>query len=413
MAFEYKNTPVLAKVKIGEQTYWLKDAELRAIVDEFKNSVNYNVSTANIGEEAANGNLATIGAFKAYLEEKIAGLSGAMHFVGVKEELPTTGKAGDIVIVGTAEYVNDGEKWILIGDEGVYATKTGVATDYVAKVTTIAGIDLQDSITVAELQEALGLKALAYKDSASGSYETVTSIDNIAYTPAGNVSVASDKVATDIESTGKFTPAGNVTGKNTAAGTVSIARDENGIAVSGTISTPTITVTPTTTSVVSGVNNDGVLPSLTDATYVDPTLSTGDSAFATNGVIAAIDADDAEMLVFTAATTAKAITSATLNAGSFTQGTFNAGNFPTFATANVLNGASAALDNAPVFTGDKFGATFTGTETNISAEFTGSEGNISVAGKYNETTVGAATFTGTEATLEHKINKGTATVTVQ
>lgn len=411
MAFNYTNIPNLAKVKIGETIYWLKDADLRAIVDGFKDSVNYNVSTANIKESVADDNLATVGAFKVYLEEKIAGLTGAMHFIGVKEVLPETGSAGDVVIVGTTEYVHDGDEWVEIGDEGIYATKAGVAADYVAKVTTIAGVDLADSITVEELQNALGLKALAYKDTASGTYETVTSIDNIAYTPAGNVSVASTKEATDITSTGKFTPAGNIAGVTTAAGSVAIARDENGTAVSGTVSAPTITVTPTTTTVVSAVNNDGVAPTLGKATYVDPTLTTGNSAFATAGLVAEVDAD--ETLIFTAAGTAAALTSATLNAGSFTDGAFNAGQFPTFATTTVVNGATAALDNAPVFTGDKFGATFAGSEVEITATFTGTEGNLSVAGQYNETTVGAATFTGTEATLEHKINKGTATVTVQ
>ena len=46
MAQTYTNTPVLSKVKIGEQTYWLKDADVRAILDGFGTIVTYNVSTS-------------------------------------------------------------------------------------------------------------------------------------------------------------------------------------------------------------------------------------------------------------------------------------------------------------------------------------------------------------------------------
>ena len=45
MANNYANIPVLSKVKIGEQTYFLKDADARAILDSYKNAVNYNVDT--------------------------------------------------------------------------------------------------------------------------------------------------------------------------------------------------------------------------------------------------------------------------------------------------------------------------------------------------------------------------------
>ena len=39
MAFTYTNAPVLSKVKIGEQYYYLKDADVRAILD----AINANV----------------------------------------------------------------------------------------------------------------------------------------------------------------------------------------------------------------------------------------------------------------------------------------------------------------------------------------------------------------------------------
>lgn len=55
-------------------------------------------------------------------------------------------------------------------------------SDYVKKTTKIAGVDLENDITVEELSTALNLKALSHKDSVSGSY--------VKPTGSGSVSVA-------------------------------------------------------------------------------------------------------------------------------------------------------------------------------------------------------------------------------
>ena len=164
MANTYSNIPVLSKVKIGSQVYYVKDADVRAILDTYKGAVKYDVDTTFTADSE---NLATSKAIAAYLEGAIAGLTGAMHFVGVRNELPAEGTAGDIVIVGTTEYVHDGSKWVEIGDEAVYQTIAGAETKFVQKTFTIAGIDMQDNISVDEIKTALELKALAYKDNAS------------------------------------------------------------------------------------------------------------------------------------------------------------------------------------------------------------------------------------------------------
>lgn len=55
----------------------------------------------------------------AALESDITGLSGAMHFKGVKEELPATTEGyndGDTIIVGNKEYVVNGEAFVELGD---------------------------------------------------------------------------------------------------------------------------------------------------------------------------------------------------------------------------------------------------------------------------------------------------------
>lgn len=412
MANNYSHTPVLAKVKIGNEIYWLKDADVRALLDTYGDAVKYNVDTTFAVDSE---NLATSKAIAAYLEGAIAGLTGAMHFVGVKEELPAEGTAGDIVIIGTTEYVHDGSKWVEIGDEGVYATKSGVEKDYVKKTFTIANIDMQDNITADELKAALELKALAYKDSASATLtDYATGISGAEYTPAGNVEVKLTHASTTMASSGTFTPAGTVSGNVTAAGTVSIARDDaNGVQVSGTVSAPAITVTPVTAQ-VQHIDNVGTLPSYTAAQYTAPSVAETSAQFASEGLVAAMDADDTEMLVFTAAGKAAALTGTGFNAGSYTAAEFNAGALPTLGAAQtVVTGIEKAEASAPTFTGDKFGATFAGSQVAINADFAGTEGNVSVSGNYDKAGVESAAFTGTQATITPELVVGNKTITVQ
>lgn len=417
MANEYKNLPVLSKVKIGEQIYYLKDAELRALVDTFGDAVKYNVDKDQI---TADSNLATVKAMKAYIENQVAGLTGAMHFVGVKTEEEfangtLAGSNGDVVIVGTAEYVYSDGEWKLIGDEGVYATKSGVEAAYVKKTLTIAGIDHNDNITKDELIEALGLKALAFKDSASATLaDYATGIEGATYIPAGTVGVEITHASTPIASNGSFTPAGTVSGTTTAAGTVAIARDDaNGVAVSGTVTAPTITVTPSTTA-VQHIASVGSLPSYTAAQYAAPSVAETKAQFAADGIVATVgEGEDAEILVFSAASKADALTGTGFNAGSYVAAEFNAGALPTLGDAiNVVTGIEKAEASAPTFQGDKFGATFTGTEASINASFAGTEGNVAVSGNYDKATTATGSFAGTEATIAPTLTKGTKQITV-
>ena len=417
MAYTYENLPVLSKVKIGDVVYYLKDADVRKILDTYGSAVTYNVDTTFNKDS---DNLATSKAVATFLENAITGLSGAMHFAGIKEELPASANNGEVVIVGTAEYVwsdqkSGGAGWILIGDEGVYATISGVEAAYVKKTLTIAGINLEDAITADELKTALGLKALAYKDSASGTIEgVVTGIADAQYTPAGSVAVTLNHTSTAMASTGSFTPAGSVSGNVTAAGTVTIARDAaNGVQVSGTVSAPSITVTPTTTE-VQHIDSLGSLPSLTLAQYVAPSVSEASAKFASEGLVAVMDTKDTEMLVFTAAATADALTGTGFNAGSYTPAVFDKGALPTLGAAQtVVTGIASASASTPIFTGDKFGAIFAGSEVAIAATFAGQEGAVNVSGNYDKAGVKSAAFTGTEATISHEVTTGSKSVTVQ
>lgn len=425
MAQSYPNTPVLSKVKINEQTYWVKDSDVRAILDTFGNIVTYNVATGNLD---VNESIPTAGAIKTYLEAQIAGLTGAMHFAGIiKREgeesdldaidrVIVDPKSGDVVVMSdtTAEYIYDGENWREVGSEGLYLTQSGAAALYVPKTFTIAGVDMQDNIAAGELRTALELKALALKDSASATLnDYATGVNGATYTPAGTVSVTLSQTSTEVASIGNFTPEGTVSGNVTAAGTVAIAADnENGFQVTGTVAAPTITVTPVTAS-IRGIASAGTLPSYTPASYTAPSVSEATSSFATAGVTAAMDVSDTEMLVIGAAPTGTALTSTGFNAGSFTDGKFNAGALPTLAEpTTVMTGASAKAD-APAFTGGKIAATFTGTQTAISATFAGEEGDISVTGNYDKAGVQTAAFTGTEATITPTLATGSKQITVQ
>ena len=71
-------------------------------------------------------------------------LTGAMHFVGLSSDDPTGESgpsiqghthftSGDLCLYEKKEFVFDGKKWIELGDEGSYLTKTEAGSTYVAK----------------------------------------------------------------------------------------------------------------------------------------------------------------------------------------------------------------------------------------------------------------------------------------
>lgn len=378
MANTYANTPVLSKIKVGTQTYYLKDLDARGILDSYKGAVNYDVDTTfNADAE----NLATEKAITAYLEGQIAGLTGAMHFVGIVGELSevTNPQDGDVAIVGTTEYVYANGEWKELGDEGTLVRKSF----------TIAGIDMMDNITASELQTALSLKALAYKDSVSGTIQVITAVGDHTYTPEGDVAVTLSQTPTAIESTGTITPAGSVTGT---------------VVAEGTVSAPTISVVPATAK-VQHITSVGSLPTYQKAVYVAPSIGEAStSAFAVNGMVAEVSAEDNETLMITNAAKAQAVTSCgEFNAGSYTDAVFSAGSLPVLgAEQTVVTGITSATASAPQFTGS---------EASIAATFAGNEAAISVNGSYDKAAVQSASFTGTQATIEHNLTQESKTIT--
>lgn len=482
MAFTYTNAPVLSKVKIGEQYYYLKDADVRAILEAINANVyeKLKLDLGAIKDGNKQNGLAVVSDIKAYVDEM-----KEIAFDVVKVDAAVVASAdaakyeqyrNSIVLVenqGAAagsciEYViiKDGEssyKWEQIG-----TTKVNL-TDYVVKTLTIAGIDLQDNITAAELQNALGLKALAYKDSAKGTISTADSV-TVKYTPEGTVNVTLAQTAKAVNSTGKFTPAGSITGSAISGGSIEVTLKDAAVASdvsltkgdytpAGTISKPAITLTKgTAQAVVTGVTSAGTAPSLetgfytagSAATYEHTGFSGGSlgaaskALFATEGIKATVGTEgaDAECLIFSAATTSNAVTEQgqftaavygtdTFNGGSATiidTSKFKAGSMPTFSTGSVDVIESAALAEAPKFTGTVAtdalvtgatyvkqvvnAATFEGTAATLG--FSGTAGEVAVTGNYNEASVQTAAFTGTAAAENAvTLNKTDKEVTVK
>lgn len=367
----------------------------------------------------------------------------------------------DAAAGGYIEYIT-----IRSGAEGAYTytweaignTKVSL-TGYVPTTTTIATIALDHNITVAELQTALKLGAMAYADKASGSgsVQTIDSITMKEVTVAGNAAVTSKAAdatltkadytpsgtinsdaikggtvtvtlgdsATKTEatlSTSEFTPAGTIAAKEggsfSALKTATFGEVETGgVQIEGTISSPAISLTAADKTFATGLTGGkkasftegaftpaafqdgfytaGVAATWTGKDYVAPSMGEATkAAFASEGVTAAIDAEDAECLTFTTAATAQAVTAqGAFNAGKVDFGTFNGGSATLIDTTKFSGGAkakdtfvanelqsvatdtvsevsAAALANAPVFTGKSYSVSTTADTALKDAAFT-------------------------------------------
>ena len=389
-------------------------------------------------------------------------------------------------------------EWITIrsGAEGAYtyawekigSTKTDL-TGYVSKETTIAGIALDQNISVADLQAALGLGAMAYADKASGSttLQTIDSITMKEVTVAGNAAVTS-KVADATLTKGNYTPAGTITGSAISDGSINVTLKDSttkteaelstitytpagtiaakaggsfsalktatlgevetgGVLIEGEISAPAISLTAadktfatgltggskasftegafTPAAIQDGFYTAGRAASWTGASYTAPSMGEASKAkFASEGVTAAIDAEDAECLTFTTAATSDAVTAqGAFNAGNVSFGTFDGGSATVIDTTKFSGGSkaadnfvanelqavttdkvsevsAAALANAPVFTGKRYSVSTTSDTALKDVAFTATN-SATIVNKveYVKPEIDAATFNGTAATL--------------
>lgn len=458
MAFTptYEHNTTLKTINVNGSIYWVKDADVRALIATFGDAVLKNVDTT-FNEESVN--LATSAAIAAYVEAAIQDLEGAMHFRGVitRQEGETDAEAiarvvadpaaGDVVIMqdNGKEYIY-GTAWEEVGDQNIYLTIAAAAATYVPKTTTIAGIALDHNITVAELEDAsaLNIKALAHKDTATGSVTTVDSIDDITVAKADTYSVSSTPVAVpSTYSALDVTPAGSVAitpdvaaavsyDKATSTTVTSVASDAEHPAnytPAGTVALPsfTSTVTPTSDSVAT-VTDAGTAYSLTAGSVSQAADTTG--AFSKKPIKMAMDATDTEQLnltyVNTTDTDASTFYSDAVTASgavTYTDNTLS-GALPTFGTKSVLTGAtvSTTADNDATFSGtgavigvavNSTATAATVTQPTYTAEFTGTEKTVTpaVATTVNAAGTDGAVTVDTE-TKSLTLNKTSKTVTV-
>lgn len=408
----------LSKVQLDE-LYEIKDAFAREELAKLGTVATHDIATA-ISD--GDGKIADAATVKAYVDAQV----GSIHKFDVKiyEQLPVA-SADTMFILGLVaeEGTVDGSyvEYITVENpagkyswEKIGTTQTDLA-DYVKKTLTIAGIDLADNITAEELKTALGLKALAFKDSAKGTVacQTVRGVKATGNV-TGSINVALTQTATDAAVTKKdYTPAGTVSGSVTATGTVATEISTESAAATLTRGdyTPagTVTVTPTSGS-IDVIDSVGTAASKTADIFDEGTASTYKQG--TKAAWSASVADEVLSFSFTANG------DDTFTAGklpSYTEGKFTPNTLPTKKAAAVVTGITGAEFTGTKETGLKVtganydkatGATsaFTGTAADIAAEFAGTVVKDALVDtiKYNAASVNAegTTFTSDAVSLD-------------
>ena len=421
MAQTYANNDnVLSKVKFGNTTYYIKDAAARAILDTFGNATLQDVALS-----IADGGTGLVTSDQVYdfVNRQIGAVGDILNLLSDDDHTEVSEPhAGDFVVESDgSEWLYDGSAWREVGSESAYVLKTF----------TIAGIDMQDNITVAELQAALELGALAYKDSGSVKVTTVDSFNSFTTGAAGNYSVSSTPVSVPATySALDVTPAGSValTAETAAAASydktsavaISSAAPVEGTSVAnyipaGSVTVTSVTVTPSNVSVAT-VTDAGSAYQLTAGSCTKAADTT--SAFATEGVVASIGTgDEAETLILVAAGTSNAVTAS--GAVTYVDPVLS-GSLPTFGSQSVVGGITSASAEAS-FSGTgtvlsaqpSYTATAaTMTQPTFSAEFTGTSKSVtpavattvSAAGTDGEVTVTSETITPSAVSTEKTVS---------
>ena len=372
----------LARIKVGNSVYYLKDEDLRSVVEAFGTATAKDSADAVTSTGVA---LPTESAIYSFVTSQIGTLGKVVNLLSASDHTTVSGAAaGDMVVESDGkEWLYDGTEWREVGDEKIYALKT----------TEIAGLSLSSNITSSALSSAMGLGSLASKNSASGTLANyVTGITGADYTPAGSVTVTLDQTATAATvTTSDYTPAGSVT----------VTLNQTATAASLTTSnytpTGTVSVTPSTATFYQ-VASVGTLPSVTETA----------SSFATAGITAAIDGTDSEMLVFTTATTASALTGTGFDAGTLPSLSASATTFVTGISSASFTGTEAANMKVTGVSYDK--------ATVSSASFSGTklESTMVTGVSYDKASVVASqtTFSGSSSTITPTLTSSTQNVSV-
>lgn len=334
-------------------------------------------TTYNLKDEEARNAIASLNSFEyvistnaATTPKDVQWTSGSSTITGTLAASATT--MHKIYLVPSTNGTRD------VYDEYITVNTTG--TTYIWEMFGNTDVHLSD------------LGALAYKDSASGSYKPEGTVSQPTFTgnaltstgtftPAGTVSKPTF-TGSATTSTGKFTPSGSVTVTTnaTANKTATVSKASSGTVTytpEGSVAAPAISVkTAGSTATVNSITAVGTLPAWT-ATVAYETLTIGWSAgtLPTKGDNQTVKTGDAAYQ----------------------------------ATAPAFTGTGVRLVTGNIPVPNTYTATFTGTEDDVSVSgtpagsvsqptFTGTEGNVSVSGTPSGT-VSKPTFTGTSKTV--------------
>lgn len=406
MAQTYANNDnVLSKVQFNNVTYYMKDAAVRSILDTFGNATLKDV--ANTITDGGTG-LVTSDLVYDFVGQQVGAIGTALNLRSEADHTQVNnGQPGDFIVE------SDGKEWLCVsdGNDGVTWREVGSENAYVVKTFTIAGIDMADNITKAELQTALELGALAYKDSGSIKVTTIDSFNSFSTGKAGSYNVSSTAVSVPATYDAlDVTPSGSVTitagtaaaasyDKTTSVTVSSSAAGEGDTAnytPSGDVTVTNVTVTPSTVSVAK-VTNSGTAYQLSAGSCTQGNDTT--SAFATEGLVASVGTgNDAETLILTSASTSNAVTaSGTIT---YVDPTLS-GSLPTFDTESVVSGITSASATAS-FSGDGVILAATPNSTSTAATMTQPTFTGSFSGTSKSVTPTVATTTsaaGTDGTV--------------
>lgn len=426
---------LLSKINIGGELYDLKDAYAREqITSLLEDAAKHMDSTGIYADDAAVKKAIDDGdkAVKDYVDAQVGSINKFdVRVLGTEESRPEA--SADTMYILFLEPEDDAASGAYVeyitvrsGEEDSYtytweaigSTKmdvTGFVTETALSDALKPYAKTEDLGDLAGKDEAdLNLKSLAHKDSASGTVvgETISGVKATG-TTTGSINVALEATQKDVASTGKYTPAGNVTGTVTPTGSVSVTVSSS--AADATLTkgdyTPagsvSVALTGTSFDKITGV---GTQAQFTEGKFTAATLNHEPvtANYATEGLVGEVQD---ECLTFTNAGIA-ALTASKINSfdgGNKEADTFVANSLPTKETHTIgVESATFAgtLAEDLVVTNVSYSkanaeaaATFTGNVNDIAATFAGTEGDINVTGKANDYSVKTAEFNGADIEL--------------
>ena len=261
MAQTYSSTPVLSVIKLPNgNSYYLKDADARAILDQLGSAAFENADT-----DITNGTgVAKTQAIKAYVDQAVAvGIQLVVDTQAQGKEEPATAASastmGKIYLVAIAGTKSGTYTEFITLDKGTEANPR-----YVWEKIGTTETDLSAYVK----SEDLG--AMAWADTASGTLSNGAASVSATYTPQGTISDI-----TVIDSTGTLPTLGEATTSTFAKTGVNVALDttdpemlvfsaattDNAVTAQGTFSQGTLpttkTVTPTFSGTEATINSTG------------------------------------------------------------------------------------------------------------------------------------------------------------